>query len=263
MNIRAYGCKPYRIVAVHGGPGALGSMAGLAENIETMTECGVIEPMQTRFSVDGLIQELKDQLEAFCSPPVFLIGHSWGAWLAGLTANKYPDLVRKMILIGCAPLDESFVSQIIERRMKNMTPIQRKEFASLASLMESNPNDIDKKLERLGSLVNGADFYDRIESKVDEAVSTNGIMYSKVWDEASKMRKNGALMSCFKGLKMPISIIHGKFDPHPYEGVTFPLRSAEVGFKEYILEKCGHTPWKERYARTEFYSILIKELSAI
>lgn len=47
MNVRAYGCKPYRIVAVHGGPGALGGLAGLAGDIESMTGCGVIEPMQT------------------------------------------------------------------------------------------------------------------------------------------------------------------------------------------------------------------------
>ena len=265
MNVRAYGCKPYRIVAVHGGPGALGGLAGLAGDIESMTGCGVIEPMQTRFSIDGLIKELKDQIEAFCSPPVFLIGHSWGAWLTGLTAGRYPDLVRKVVLIGCAPLDESFVSQIAQRRIKNMTPAERKEFASLVSLMESgsNDNDMDKKLERLGVLVDGSDFYDRIESEVEETVSINGMMYSQVWAEATKMRKSGALVSCFKGLKMPISIIHGSWDPHPYEGTTSPLKLAGLEFNEHILERCGHKPWKEKYARIEFYSILVRELSMV
>ncbi len=108
-----------------------------------------------------------------------------------------------MILIVCAPLDESFVSQIAERRMKNMTPAKRKEFASLVSLTDVNPNDndIDKKLERPGRLVSGSDFYDKIQSEVEETISISGSMYSKVWDEASKMRKNGAFMSCFKGLR--------------------------------------------------------------
>lgn len=202
------------------------------------------------FSIDGLIKELKDQIEAFCSPPVFLIGHSWGAWLTGLTAGRYPDLVRKVVLIGCAPLDESFVSQIAQRRIKNMTPAERKEFVSLVSLMESgsNDNDMDKKLERLGVLVDGSDFYDRIESEVEETVSINGMMYSQVWAEASKM---------------PISIIHGSWDPHPYEGTTSPLKLAGLEFNEHILEKCGHTPWKEKYARIEFYSILVRELSMV
>lgn len=49
-----------------------------------------------------------------------------------------------------------------------MTPAERKEFASLVSLMESgsNDNDMDKKLERLGVLVDGSDFMIELNQKL-------------------------------------------------------------------------------------------------
>jgi len=31
-------------------------------------------------------------------------------------------------------------------------------------------------------------------------------------------------------------------------------------FRFILLEKCGHEPWKEKYARDKFYEILKKEI---
>ena len=50
MNVRFHGMKPYRVAAVHGGPGAAGSAAALAEGLAG--SCGVLEPLQTKDSVD-------------------------------------------------------------------------------------------------------------------------------------------------------------------------------------------------------------------
>jgi pimeloyl-ACP methyl ester carboxylesterase len=59
----------------------------------------------------------------------------------------------------------------------------------------------------------------------------------------------------------PITIIHGKYDPHPLEGVIKPLEEKGRVFKLIVLEKCGHTPWIERFAKEEFYSILENEIA--
>ena len=59
-NLRTYGNGPFSIVVIHGGPGALGSMASVAQ--ELASDWGVLEPLQTATSLDGQIQELRTVL---------------------------------------------------------------------------------------------------------------------------------------------------------------------------------------------------------
>ena len=61
MNItRRYGSAPYSVVLVHGGPGAKGSLKPMAEELSLQN--GVLEPFQTRYSIEELIQELHEQV---------------------------------------------------------------------------------------------------------------------------------------------------------------------------------------------------------
>jgi len=55
---------------------------------------------------------------------------------------------------------------------------------------------------------------------------------------------------------MPVTAIHGDYDSHPAEGVRLPLFSVLKNFQFILLEKCGHTPWNERYARDQFFGVL-------
>ena len=105
MTVRVHGKKPYRAVVVHGGPGAIGSAAGLAKGLAEY--CGVMEPLQSEHTVNGQIEELKGQITSFNGgSPLVLIGHSWGAWLCAMTAAKYPELASKLILVDSGPLTE-------------------------------------------------------------------------------------------------------------------------------------------------------------
>jgi len=61
----------------------------------------------------------------------------------------------------------------------------------------------------------------------------------------------------------PVVAIHGKNDPHIVDGVKVPLESRLSNFEMYVLEKCGHEPWKEYYAKDKFFEILKKELVAL
>ena len=76
-TIRKYGTAPYKIGLVHGGPGAAGSLKNLAEKLSA--DYGVLEFLQSAKSVNGQIEELKEQVICSCQHPVILIGHSWGA----------------------------------------------------------------------------------------------------------------------------------------------------------------------------------------
>lgn len=43
--VRLYGEGPYKIVLVHGGPGAIGSLKGFAQELNQLSQIGVIEAM--------------------------------------------------------------------------------------------------------------------------------------------------------------------------------------------------------------------------
>ncbi len=53
--VRTYGSAPYRIAAVHGGPGALGDLGDLAYELQTKTGYSVLEPIQTLTAIRELL----------------------------------------------------------------------------------------------------------------------------------------------------------------------------------------------------------------
>lgn len=85
VNPRSWGCAPYRVALVHGGPGGVGEMMPLARELSASGH-GVLEPFQTAFSVDAQVGELRDLLDEHA--PLILIGFSWGAWLPLLVAAR-------------------------------------------------------------------------------------------------------------------------------------------------------------------------------
>ena len=76
--VRLYGNAPYKIVLVHGGPGAIGSLKGFAQELNELSQIGVMEAIQSKYSIDELIEELYNQIKDNCSDKVSLAGHSWG-----------------------------------------------------------------------------------------------------------------------------------------------------------------------------------------
>jgi hypothetical protein len=49
-------------------------------------------------------------------------------------------------------------------------------------------------------------------------------------------------------------------DPHPYDGVINPLTECGLELQSRLLDRCGHTPWKEQYAASKFNKILLAEI---
>ncbi len=255
--VRKHGKEPYHTVVLHGGPGAAGSVFGLAGMISK--KFGVLEPMQSKYTIEEQEEELREQIENNCSGKVILAGHSWGAWLAGLFAERFPDKVEKVILIGCGPLDEAYVSKIGERRKGNMSPEEAEEFDQILRKLEEGAGEKDEYLRRLGAICDKADGYQEEEALRDNA-EVNGDLHEKVWKEAAGLRESGKLLEKFEGISCPLVLIQGEADPHPPEGVIQPLRDRNVDIKTYVLDKCGHTPWREKYAREEFERVLFSEL---
>jgi len=61
-------------------------------------------------------------------------------------------------------------------------------------------------------------------------------------------------------IECAVVAIHGEYDPTPVDAVAAPLAATLQDFQIVVLEKCGHDPWRERWAVNEFYDILDGQL---
>ncbi len=255
--IRTYGNEPYRAAVIHGGPGAMGSVACIARELSKVV--GVVEPIQSRYSLSELTDELHEQIKSVFNEPLTLIGHSWGAWLAILFAVNHPKFAKQIVLVGCPPFEERFAPQIMERRLARLSPDDAALFQSLLSELSgegrSDQNVAMKQLEHLVEKSDNVDTFD-IETDKTDLFPADGTMYSAVWSEAAEMRRDGRLMECLRKITIPVFVIHGDSDPHPLEGVVGPLRKCRADFTCHVLENCGHSPFRERNAHEEFYRMI-------
>src|SRR5207247_272866 len=95
----------------------------------------------------------------------------------------------------------------------------------------------------------------------DEALAVRGDIFQSVWNEAAEIRRSGELLRRAAQVRCPVVAIHGDHDPTPAEGVREPLSAAIPDFRFILLARCGHTPWRERQARAEFFRVLEDEIS--
>ena len=256
MNIRVYGKPTYKVAVIHGGPGAPGGMAPVANGLKD--EFGVLEPLQSSCSVQGQVDELCNQLKDY-EPPFTLIGHSWGAWLAWIFAAEHPKMVSHIVLVGSGPFDEKYTKGMMETRLNNLEAAERAEAKDLLAVMGSR--ELTKEeFSRFGTLMSKSDAYCEASSLHNEApLPLTPDVYESVWPEAAALRKSGELLDMADKIKCKITFIHGTHDPHPYEGVRDELNKRGVDFEFILMDRCGHTPWKEKYAAEEFFATL-KEL---
>lgn len=263
-NPRTYGKPPFRVAVVHGGPGAGGEMAPVARQLAPCF--GVLEPIQTRTSLEGQVDELATILREHADLPTILIGFSWGAWLSFMLAARCPALVGKLILIGSGPYEQKYVATLQETRSSRLSEEERSEFEALAASLGAadaqGADDRDASLARLGALASKTDSCDPMpeEPAGSDAIGARGDIFHGVWQDAAEMRRSGQLLELGRHISCPVVAIHGTYDPHPAVGVQEPLSAILPGFRFIPLEDCGHKPWIERRARDTFYGVLREEV---
>lgn len=163
IESRQYGGAASYVVVLHGRPGGAGEVEARARELGRRGHA-VLEPIQTRRSVDGQVDELKSQIEGLCAPPI---------------------------------------------------------------------------------------------------VDFDGAIHAAVWPEASELRETGSLVDAVSVIQCPVLAIHGDYDPRPSEGVRSPLQRVLPSAQFFELERCGHKPWQERYAKDEFYRLVENAIGRI
>jgi len=231
-------------------------MKPVAENLSS--DFGILELIQTATSVDGQIKELYMQLTAGAGLPAVLVGYSWGAWLGFLFAAEHPGMIKKLILVGAGAFESQYSKDLMNIRLNRLNREDRQEAERLIPILDAGNAD-HETFRRFGELMSAADSFDCLSSD-DEPVHLNAEIYESVWVEASRLRETNELIDNAARIKCPVVAIHGDYDPHPAAGVRNPLLTRLNDFRMIVINKCGHTPWKEKYAKDTFFVILRQEI---
>ena len=219
--------------------------------------------MQTKTTLAEQIDELKSVIAQEGRLPIVLIGHSWGAWLCYLTAAYHPALVSKLILIGSGAYQAKYVEQMVTVRLSRYTAEERAEYeAILAQLTDAAAEGQPEAYHRLGALVAKAETFHPLPPTItpEDAIDTEGRSYHPLLAEVQHMRSDGSLLELAQRITCPVVAIHGDYDTRPIRGVAEPLAATIADFRMIVLQRCGHTPWVEQYARDDFFRILTDEV---
>ena len=258
-NLRTYGDPPFNVAVLHGGPGAPGQMAPVAR--ELSSKWGILEPLQTATSLEGQIMEMRAILEKNGDIPLTLVGFSWGAMLGFLFSATHPKCVKKLILIGSGVYDRKSAEKIMDVRLKRLDLPEREEAQIIINALSFPAEKEKNKLfGRLGELLTKADAYNPITLET-EVIEIQYELHQSVWSDMVKLRNSGELLKLGRKIECSVVAVHGDYDPHQAEGVEKPLSTVLCDFKFILLKNCGHLPWIEKEAKTEFYKVLKNELS--
>lgn len=131
------------LIIVHGGPGLahnylLKPFSRLAKNYRLIfydqRGNGLSDEFKEKetFTVDGLVEELEGVRKEFGGDAIYLAGQSWGAIIAINYVAKYPQHVKKMLLLEPAPGSSEYLPEFQKRIMGKLSQSDKIELQTLS-----------------------------------------------------------------------------------------------------------------------------------
>jgi pimeloyl-ACP methyl ester carboxylesterase len=268
LRVREYGREGPVVIALHGGPGAPGTMAPVARGLADSFR--VLEPMQRGSGPEPLtvarhvadLHEIVSSLgkerpgsgEARPGPgdlPPALVGHSWGAMLALAYAAAHPDRVASLVLIGCGTFDAASCERLRAAREARTDDALRRR---LQRLPDEFP-DPDARLSALARIT--LPLYSCDLLSVDPGLEAcDARAHQETWEDMLRLQADGTYPRAFAAITAPVLMLHGAFDPHPGRMIRASLEPYLARLEYHEWDRCGHYPWLEKAAREEFFAVL-------
>ncbi|HEV8208111.1 MAG TPA: alpha/beta hydrolase [Acidimicrobiia bacterium] len=255
IQVRKYAGSDGPVVVLHGGPGAAGSLAGLA--MELAPDCEVWEPLQRRsgevpLTVDRHVADLHD----IAPDPATIVGHSWGAMLGLSYAASHPAAVRALALVGCGTYDTASRAEYERRIRMNLGVEGNKQKQELRAAIElaHDSAERDRLVGLIGTLNTEAQSFDVLPE--DHVVTVDAAGHDETWRDVLRRQATGLEPQSFDAIVSPVLMLHGDDDPHPGTMIRETLLP-HIPQLEYVgIPRCGHEPWRERHGREPFLAAL-------
>jgi pimeloyl-ACP methyl ester carboxylesterase len=229
MMVRIYGTDGPLVAVLHGGPAAVGEAAPIARGLADAFLA--LEPWQSGSGVARHVADLHELLrECGGGAPVALVGESWGAMLALACAAAHPESVGPIVLIGCGTFDPAArarMREILDERIDD--PLR----APLYDFDPLPPERPDPSLPPFDAQA-----------------------HRETWADMLRLQEAGVYPAAFAAIRSPVLMLHGAYDPHPGGMIRASLAPHLPGLEYREWERCGHSPWRERQVRDEFFVVL-------
>lgn len=256
-----YGQSKSNVLLLHGGPGAVGSLSYLA-NVLSKT-ISIAELWQTSKNVEVMCAEICQQLQ-YCNDNPIIIGHSWGAILGYIFAAKFPQKIGKLIMISSGALTKQHHEEAMIARFSSISQEENSKMEILYKKLDASSGqeeiaifrELAKFLETIEVSAPVDNIYERIKTLYYDlnCYKSINIEYKNLLN-TKQMETLGTKITC------PVSVIHGKNDPYSYTDLqSFLYKTLSTKTVFYLLDNCGHWPWREKHAEKEFFFIMQKEI---
>ncbi|HEX2999173.1 MAG TPA: alpha/beta hydrolase [Armatimonadota bacterium] len=257
MQVRKHGCSGPLVLVLHGGPGAPGSAAALARGLADSFR--VREPWQrgsstTPLTVAQHVTDLHALIHSLDAPRPALVGHSWGAMLALAYAAAHPENACPLVLVGCGTFDKAARAQLQATLAARPSDALRQRLERL----ETEIPDPQARMAKWGELLDTLYTYAPLPAvpETEPHPPFDPRAHTETWNDMLRQQEAGLYPAAFAAIRSPVLMLHGAYDPHPGPMIRDGLLPylPQLEYREW--ERCGHTPWNERYVRDEFFAVL-------
>ena len=210
----------------------------------------------TTFNVELLVEDLEELRKEFGVEKLNIIGHSWGGLLAMYYSVKYPDNVKRLILVDAAPVNTELLMKSYEKLVSMYSP---KDWNYLQKLWNSedflagNPKVHNEALRiSEGTVFSNKDVIDDYMKvgAFNETTAKNAVLLN---DLATQMKLNIYVQDRLLNINCPTLIINGKDDfivEEAYQLVNKLIVHSEI----VLIEEAGHYPFIEN--KKDFFNEL-------
>ena len=263
MFVRRYGQAGPLVLVLHGGPAAVGDVAPIAQGISKSFRA--VEPWQRGSgSVPLTVARHVADLHALATElggdsPLAIVGHSWGAMLALCYAAEYPSKTGPLVLVGCGTFDPAARNRMLATIEDRMDDSLRDQL-DRTSTEVADPAD---RFMRTFKLTRHLFDFDPINpyAEKEESEPFDLEAYQQTWNDMAKLQADGTYPRAFGVIKSPVLMLHGQYDPHPGTLIRDSLLRHLPQLEYHEWERCGHSPWIEKFAREAFFSVICEWLT--
>ncbi len=246
------------LLVLHGGPGLfhdylVPGFKSLAKKYQIIfydqRGCGKTDfPKDTAsINIGTYVEDLEGIRNYLKIDKLNLIGHSWGTIIALDYAKKYPNNLKRLILVSPAPTNSDFFDQTFSNMQKKRTEADTKELIQtmMSKEFENREEKSFRKAILLGDRVNLVD-----QSKIEELYQPmifDKITANKLMIINSLLEKTFFNFDITIGLDVvncPTLIVLGDLDNVPFAS-TQALQESIKGSQLMVIKKSSHYPFFE------------------
>jgi proline iminopeptidase len=212
---------------------------------------GFVKPPRTLepkdYALDKVLDDIEKARQTLGLEDFIILGHSGHAFMALEYAKKYPEHVRKVVLLNTAPTNSpERQQQSIAFFNETASPDRKRQFEADIALLEGDiQREPERRFAHMCIRMGAHSFYDYAYDAawMWEGVFTSMPVIDHLWGEAFAQLN---LIDSLKGVALPVFLGLGRYD---YLVSPVSLWDAVDGSQEHvkkvIFEKSGHNPMFE------------------